>query len=322
METSEMLDVAARIYQVLGRTFLRLTALPTLLCLAGWTFLVRYTFPALTATQAPDQVGAQLVEVGVTLGLALFVGGPLFLLGVSYSSVVVMRLVSDYVSGSVPDPRSALRSVPKSLTNLMRLNVKQLLLSTSGILVAMGFLAAGALLDAATAEDHLLSAVAVLLGGLALVLGCAVFLLVRQRYALASPAVVLEGVSAGAAARRSRELMSGAMRHPSGHGAVWTFYFVCGFLALLVYGGVQGIVSLIGLSEHLQTLLERLPMRFLFEEVLNLAPAFLVLWVVVPFWASAIAVLYFERRIRLEGYDIQNLASEVWRADRSTRFEL
>lgn len=51
-------------------------------------------------------------------------------------------------------------------------------------------------------------------------------------------------------------------------------------------------------------------------------PWYLVIWVSVPMWSTVCTVLYFERRVSREGYDIEVLAQEVWRNTPGHRFQL
>jgi hypothetical protein len=47
-----------------------------------------------------------------------------------------------------------------------------------------------------------------------------------------------------------------------------------------------------------------------------------MLWVLIPVWCTTTTILYFERRIRLEGYDIELLARDMVRSRKESRFEL
>ena len=60
-------------------------------------------------------------------------------------------------------------------------------------------------------------------------------------------------------------------------------------------------------------------LRPIVEGVLALVPYFLSLWVVIPVWAVTVTIIYFERRVRLEGYDIEALAADVWHPEREDR---
>jgi hypothetical protein len=94
------------------------------------------------------------------------------------------------------------------------------------------------------------------------------------------------------------------------------------FLSLLVGAGLMGFLSLIGFETRVASALDNLPYGGLVAKAVGLVPLFLWVWTLVPIWATTIAIIYYERRIRLEGYDIEALAADVWRTSRQTRFEL
>ena len=60
-------------------------------------------------------------------------------------------------------------------------------------------------------------------------------------------------------------------------------------------------------------------MRPIVEGVVGLLPYFLSLWVTIPVWAVTVTIIYYERRVRLEGYDIEALAQDVWHPNREDR---
>jgi hypothetical protein len=93
-------------------------------------------------------------------------------------------------------------------------------------------------------------------------------------------------------------------------------------LFLFVYGGITGCLSIAGYPENIRGLIGGWPFSPVLVEALGVLPYFLVIWTLMPLWAIATTIIYYDRRIRLEGYDIEALAEDVWRADRSRRFEL
>ena len=40
-------------------------------------------------------------------------------------------------------------------------------------------------------------------------------------------------------------------------------------------------------------------------------PSFLALWLLVPFLSCSLVTIYFDRRIRIEGFDIETMARDV-----------
>ena len=110
MTGMEVVDVAVRAYQLLGSTILRLTAVPTLLCVSALAFVTGYVLPKLLVTESAGSVTGQVQEVVFALVLIIAIGGPLFLIGSSYSSAIITSLVSDFMVGNVPNAQVALRT--------------------------------------------------------------------------------------------------------------------------------------------------------------------------------------------------------------------
>jgi hypothetical protein len=322
MTGNEVIDVAIRVYQALGWTFLRLTVVPSLFCLAAVTFFLRYVWPQYFQTKNAHSESGQLIEMASTTGLAFFVAAPLFILGISYISVIVTRLVSDYMLGNVPSAAAAESRARKLLMNLFWLNVRETLLASGGFLVSLGLLALASYLGTVTSENDATAGVILIVAWLGIIGGGVVFLAVISRHALAPAIMTLEDASIGESAKRSATLLKSYARHGSGAGSVWTLYFLLMFLWLMVGGGIAGSLALIGYPENVRALVNGLPFAPIVVAAIGLVPSFLVIWTLSPVWAATTTIIYYDRRIRLEGYDIEALAEDVWRADRSRRFDV
>lgn len=319
LTSNEIMDVAIGAYQSLGRTILKLTAVPTLLCLASVTFIFSYVIPAFGLTQHSSDVGMQVIEAAYAMALGLFIGGPLFLVGISYSSSLITQLVSDYMVGNVPNPAAAQQGARSRLTRMLKLNLRELLAGCSGLLVGIACLMASALADS---SDSNLLALTSLLGVLAFVFGGALMLIVVCRHALAAPALLIEEATSRQAAKRSASLLKGGLYHPSGYNNVITFVLVSGLLVGFIFGGIVMSFDAIGIQAWIDDILAGSVFHDLVNAAFNMTPWFLVIWTVVPVWCTATTILYYERRARLEGYDIEALAQDVWRTDKQSRFQL
>lgn len=322
MTGGEILDMGLRVYQMLGANFLRLAALPSVFCLAGIAFVGTYVLPSLFWTNNPDSIAHQFGEVAWALGLAVGVGGPLFLLGLSYITTAVTLLTSDYMVGNVPNLEAAERTSLRMLGRLFVVTLRELLISLSGVLISLGIMIGGALLKQVTPSTDATAGILVLMGGLGLVAGFFVFLFVIAGHALAAPAAVLEDLSPSQASRRSKELLRAVPFHGSGTGTLWSLYLLIGFAMLVLLGGIYGSFGILQVEQNVERLTDGFPLQSLILGALNLLPWFLIVWTLVPMWAATVTILYYERRIRLEGYDIEALAQDIARSDRASRFQL
>jgi hypothetical protein len=322
MTGSETIDVAFRMFQVLGWTFLRLSAGPTLLCMAALAFLNQFVLPGFFETSHADQWLYQIGEVGVALFLGLAVGGPLFLIGVASVTASVTQLVSDYMVGNVPDERAAQGAMVRCLPKLVLLSLREMLLSTGGILLLLGILIVSAVLSKVLPQVEAVSGIVFGIALLALLPAGLVFLYVRINHALAPTILVLEGAGLRDAGRRSRFLIATPDFQGAGQGTIMSLSMVCGFVVLMLAGGLYLFAGTLGLREQLQQVALNFPVPGLVLQAYDMLPLFLSLWVVLPLWAATTTILYYDRRIRLEGYDIEALAGDVWRAEKQNRFQL
>lgn len=320
--TGEIIDLAARVYQTLGWTFLKLTVVPSLFCLAAVTFFFRYVLPAYFLTKSPGSESAQVLEMAATTALAVFVAAPLLLLGASYTSAVVSSLVSDHMLGNAPDPAAAEAVGRRLFGRLFLLSLRIVLIASAGMVVAIGLMALAGHVASITAESDATAGLILLGAWLAFAAAFVGFLFVLQRYALAPAALVLEKTGISEACRRSAFLLRASAGHSGGGGAVWSVYLLLLILLVPVWGGISASLDLINYPDSVQAQISGFPFAGALVEALGLLPMFLVLWTLTPVWAATMTILYFDRRIRLEGYDIEALAEDVWHADRSRRFEL
>jgi hypothetical protein len=322
MSSSEILDTAVRTYQQLGWTFLKLTIVPSLFTLSALAFVRHYILPSFLSTKDASSLATQYGEVAIAIALAIFVGGPLLIVGVSATTAIVTQLVADYMLGNVPSPDAAVRAARNTIFTLTKVHLRELFLACGGILAAFALSILSSMLDQTTSNENLVAGVVAFFAIVGFVVGGVIFLVVVSRHALAAPVAVLEGVKAKQASRRSVVLMKGQGPIPSGYGSIWSLYTILFVLALLMVSGLTGFLSMVGFPDRFESYLDNVPFGGLLIEAMGLIPLFLWVWTTVPVWAVTVAIVYYERRIRLEGYDIEALAADVWRSDRQSRFEL
>ena len=322
MTSSEVLDMAMRVYRSLGWTFLRLTLVPSLFCLASIAFVLDYVLPSLAVTHHENNVGGQLGEAGISILLALVLGGPLFLLGLAYISAVVIHLTSAYMSGGDLDPEQAVRTARRLIPSLLRVSLRELVLSLGGVIVSLGLLGLGAVVSQYTSADSPLAGFVMLIGGLGLAAGFIVFLYVVAVHALAPAIAVIEDVDGKNASRRSTWLMKAQWGHVSGVSTLFNAYGLMFLTGGIEWIGIEATFGAFDLERHVQDLVSGSPIGGILESAFGLLPSFLVVWTVLPIWATCVTILYYERRIRLEGLDIEVLAEEIGKSGRTSRFDV
>lgn len=320
MTTAEVNDLALQVYQTLGRPILRLTALPTVFCLAAFAFILQVVFPALTQTSQPGNINVMLGEAAIALGLGIFVGVPLFLLGVAYITGAVTSLVSDFMIGNVPDPEASRREAAKFLPKLLKLKFRELLVSMWAFLASFLLLMLSAYLDRSNPygwEAGLVSMV----GVVGILAGFIVLAVVHSSHALAPIIVQIEGLKAGEAAKRSRYLLK-SVRGDSSSTALTNAYALIILIWLILAASIGTLLGFIEAEGMMKFLGGGSWFSTLFSAVLEMLPWYLMLWVTIPIWSATATIVYFERRVRKEGYDIEALAKDVISAGRQGRFQL
>jgi hypothetical protein len=322
MSSGEVLDAALRVYQRQGLSFLRLTAVPSLFPLAAFAFVMFYVLPAFGTTRDAASIAVQAAEAAGAIALAILIGGPVFLSGLTYATAAVVRLVADGIEGRQPDEESAETTARAIMGSLFWVNVRQLLVSLGGILLSVLMMIGGALATTVTSEDSPVAGLIALLGILAVGPAILVFILVMTREALASPVAVLEGLRGASAARRSRELLKGGKGRMSGAEAIWSVYTVLGFVFFATWGVSYLALDLAAMGERVSAVLAGQWYEPLLQAAVNLLPLYLAIWVTMPIWASTLTVVYYERRIRLEGFDIESLAEVANVHGRANRFDV
>ncbi|CAN5538946.1 hypothetical protein BH11ARM1_BH11ARM1_14550 [soil metagenome] len=330
MTSSEVLDASLRLYQRRGLTFLRLSAVPTIFCLAAITFVIVYVLPALGTTKNATDIGVQTGEVAIRLALAVFIGGPLFLVGLTYATIMVVKVTSEDIEGRECSDREAEQTAQRLLGRMFWLNMRELLYSTSGIIVATAILLSGSLITMVTPESSPVAGLVAVVGLIGFAVGGLIFLSVISRDAVAVPCAVIEDLGAKQAGKRSRALLSlpktknpYVIKHGNGYGNIWNVYFLMAMLGTASYASIAGAFELTGIQDALTGNMSTGLVKTVIESLITLLPVYLTLWALIPIWATTITLVYYERRIRLEGFDIESLARPLKSShDRANRFNV
>ncbi len=321
MTQGELFDVSLGVYQTLGWTILKRIALPALFCLIAGAFVFYYALPSYYFTRQPDSEEAQLIEMLLTSIFSFFIAGPLFLIGSAWATILVTRYVADYMLSQLMDESGAQRAVRRTLFRTILLGLRQLGLSLVGVAIGFGLLilswAGDRWMNSETA-----SAIFYPLGIMGIAVGIGWFLYCQGRHGLLVPVAVIEGLHGKAALKRSKELVRAIPFHGSGTSNLSALMILLIFLVLLLGFGFQGLLSLLPLHDAARALNLVPIVEAVLTESLALLPWFIVIWVCLPVWAATTTLIYFERRIRLEGLDVEHLSRDVWRADRQSRFLL
>lgn len=322
MSTAEIIDASLRLYQRLGLTFLRVTVAPALMSLAAVAFVTEYVIPGLFYSEDGGSFTTHLGQVAVALVLAVFVGGPLFLSGLSYSTALVVSLVSDTTLERPVDLAAAQDAARAAMPRLLVVMMRELIFSLAGIILASVVMLLSEWMSTVMPETDIWTGVVALVGVFGLGGGGLIALWVLSIDGVVAPATILENLSARQAGKRSRELMKKARIHGSGTSTVWNLYTLIGFLNVMLLTGIYVSASYLGVHDRLESFTAGWALQPLVTRVVDLLPLYLSIWTLQPVWATSMTLLYFDRRIRLEGFDIEVLGRDLARNTRANRLQL
>jgi len=295
-----------------------MTLVPMLFCYAGLVFLATFVLPRITQTNQPGQIAGQVVEVLLAYVVGLFVALPLFVVGLGYASGLNVRLVSDFMLGnpvSLDEARSAASASAQVMTRLL---FSIFFRSLFFLLLAGALLIASAVLEAQGLSDSVVFLFASMTSIGAIVIGFLAVPIILCMYALCPPVAAIERIPAKECLARGKALMKSHRFQTGASESVVAVWLILIFVALAVYFGVGMIIGLTGLGDWLTNLLSIGPLGMVVSSVLEMLPAYLTLWLVLPVWSSVTTILYYDRRVRLEALDIWMLADDVLKADRKT----
>jgi hypothetical protein len=222
------------------------------------------------------------------------------MIGSFSEAAIVLAVSNSYLQGE-PDPTAALRGTLRRFgTILIAVFLKYLLIGLSmivGLFVIMFplvFLLI-AVRGVIPADDLVLAGALGLLAGVIALLGALpIVLYVFARYFAVPATVILEGLGVGAGLGRSADLSKDFKRK------------VCGTLAL-------PYVLLIIIQLTVMFVAEQLPGPAILSFLVTQLPSL----VLTPILAVIATLLYYDARIRKEGFDIEVMAAELGSADSS-----
>jgi hypothetical protein len=312
-----LIDLGFETYRAIGWRLLRETFLPSVLLGILIVSTLTYLFPNLFTTSSPDSTVAQFGEVATWLSITVILAVPAAMALLCYSGGVCASMTANYVRGERVDADLASINARQKIGALAMTMLWSLGPAIALFAASVGVLALSAL---SGAESLTGAGVASFLGVLGLIGATVALPLTSSRYGLLPTVVMLEGLRGRVAARRALKLIQRTSSQPSGedlYGSVW------GLVLLLIFLGSIGIgigLEWVGTQSAIEGSGDRPVAAQLANLVVNLVPIIAMIWVCVPLWSVMSTLLYFDRRIRLEGLDIETLAQGARREPRVASF--
>jgi hypothetical protein len=306
----EIIELTERLYRALFRR----TAKE-----AGWTFALLFVataffgavvLPNVFTTRSPNDNMAQAGELTVAILGSVLIAAPMLAIAAAYLTGISATLASQLILGDDTDVSAARERASKRLWVIARVIGASLLRLALLPAITGSFLAASAFASSQGGPFALTFSVISI--GLFFISALMVPLLL-VRLSLSPLISALEDVPAKDVRLRNRALMRGQWGHSSGLGSVFALAGVCLVLGLLAWGGFALGVSIVQLLAD--PLIQQLPnlARRAVEGCLSLLAPTLALIFVLPYWSFGLTVIYFDRRVRLEGFDVTTLQEDILR---------
>jgi len=311
MKTGEVVDTALRLYQQSAWLILQLTAVPVVLCYAAAVFVETVVLPGLLTGQANGRMAEELSELVAVLLVGLLVAGPLFSLGLGWASGIVVNISRALLHGTRPNRDEAKSVGASAMLAVSKALGLTLLYCLIGILISGVFMLIGMLIDKNGLAGEIGAAVSSLMAVMALVFGLVAFPVAWNARSLVPVITVIEQVPAKVAMKRSKGLMGYQRGHPSGFAVTVS---ICGIMLLVglpLWYSLRGVMELMGVSRALANVDFVPGFGQMLEGMVLGVPTFVSLWLLLPLWSTAMTVLYYDRIVRLEAYDVSLILEDI-----------
>ncbi|HET6371990.1 MAG TPA: glycerophosphoryl diester phosphodiesterase membrane domain-containing protein [Candidatus Polarisedimenticolia bacterium] len=294
LNIGELLDNTFRLYRAHLGLFVGIMAGPTLVISFAAVLVVLMQRDALVLMQPTQDPLEQLKATGSIIIGALVLGGLsaiAYLVAGAATSVAVSRL---YL-GHAASVRQSYEAIKSSTGRLIWMAIA-LLLIYLGAIVAVGIVAGVFAIPAAFISPLLSVAVIFLFGAGGFVV---IAFILLGRLAVACPALILENLPVGRAFSRSVTLTRGHLLRAL---LIYVLMMVMGYISAFIF---QGPFFLIG------WLLTEGPLPPAWTQVLGALSGGVGGMLVGPLSRIALTLLYYDLRVRKEGFDLQLMMARL-----------
>ncbi len=311
MNSSEKLERAARIYQLSARNILGQTIIPSLFCFVSLIFGATFLLPSFFVIVGGEQLNEELARVGISTLITIFLAIPLFMFGVSRCFAIAVSETNDYITGDrLPgEPPATKLDLPHPWKFTSLLSIAALEAFFPLLIVTVCFIL-GAIVQS-TVPDSVIPG---LLGIIGFFIGMAGFVITPIIFCRNSliPVVAVLEKGDGATIRKRGRMLASLKGNIPGIGesmlhAVVVLLFVAGGLFASFQVGISLILGIGTVSNWLGSII----FGDLIKSAIQMLPLYVLFWCLTPFWAALCTVNYYDRRIKLEGFDIRILARDV-----------
>lgn len=318
MSFSEVFDSSVRVIQLYGLRILLSTLVPTSICYLSLIVFNTFVLPTFFGAKS-DAVLDQVSEVITAGGLLVFNIIPLMILGASFGMAFTSRLATRYMLGDKPDLDDIEQESQSAHLGMARTIGAMIVCSLwIPLVVVLAFLGI-TVVQQSIKSALVIDIISILLYTFGVLAAFLIPPILAGKVSLATSAFVSEGLAGFTACRRSAQLMKGSGHVTSGYGVLWGIWLLVLFIDLCLWAGFQGIFAILGISGYADFLQSSGQWGLLAGGAIASLPSFFVLWLTIPVFSAATTVLYYDRRVRMEAYDIRILSQDVTKANLARR---
>ncbi|MER3414317.1 MAG: hypothetical protein C4341_08835 [Armatimonadota bacterium] len=311
MTAAQIYDAAFAIYRRGGGSLIRLTLIPSAIVYALSMLAYELVGKDLLTTGSPENALAAAGELGLTVLIGVVLAAPPVLAAYALMLALVAGWTAERTLGREPDGRALFRQAVSRLPSLMGVVGLVTLRACLALIISFALIVVSALMS-----ERLGAQFVAVLGIVGLFSAPVIMLYVFGRLCLAPVIVFLEGLSPRQAIARSRQLLDElslpARRLGRGDLVAVGLFLLTLVLQLIFWWSfliptdiLQQYLASAGVAEN------SILWMAVYRSIATLAPfaAFVLLH---PVLIAGVVLLYYDRRIRVEGLDIQLLAQNVW----------
>lgn len=315
---TEIIDQAVRVLQLFGLRLMGASLLTSSLYYLSMVFFATFVAPTIMGAQATGFWG-QAAEIAVAGLILLFNIVPLFVIGISFGTLMTSRLAAHYMMGDRSETDSIESDAFRGIFGMAATIGVALFRTMLCVFVAIAFWLVAAMLSQTFPGNVWLDLFVVLTSAFGVLSSAVIPPIVMGNVSLAPVVYAVEGVSGTVACKRSKTLLSGQGHVPSGYGNLIGSWLLVIFVGFCLYGGLSAAFGVLGIFEWSSAM--RSSGRFgpLLAGIVDTLPMFVSLWIAIPLYSSILTVLYYDRRVRMEAYDIKILAQDVLRSHTGRR---
>lgn len=299
-------DFALKAVRKVGPAYFRLTALPALMGLVAIGFLAKFVLGPFFSTTHPDSLALQIQESTVHILLAVFVAIPLLSISLAWMYTVSILYISEWMVGQIPTDSALEATVAKRLWPALASSIRTNLIGCFPFAFALIFL----LMANFTSGD---SGLFYSFAAWVTVLIEIIWIFIYLRYqGLSIHIVVLEQLKLRAAAKRSRDLLSGRKGMgsiPFNTLAIQQIVAMIAFIA--IFSGLSVPGNLFDFHSFTIGLFGNGWTAQILNTILDFIPTLAAVWFSLFYMSIVSTFIYYQCRFRFEGYDIELLGAEA-----------